>query len=521
VNRFVPALLLLASFTAFSGEPSTPPPADPIAAAMQSGRELFRQKQYVEALDQFALALTLKPEDREAAFLAGLSAYWSRRPGRALEFWNELLDTAPRKSMEEWKLETHRLIALLALKQSDAADAVIERIYELRRKLPELKSVPGFTREHIFLRVPPAALPPTVPASVVPRPVAGVAPPPVLLRVGAWEVFDDKHESQHVWQFLVRAQNAPDEPLLRTLLVSVATLPGGEAGFLLDEELGGTHLVYKRWLQKPTYADVRPLVIDILGGRLAPIEGKAPETAPVVVAKPPVKEPDRTQTNAELVALGRIQALALAPEATRILAIAAKLVSVDLDVTKLTRLSLTDTQLATRYLNEMKAKAPQAQEDAAELIDLINKAQAEHLVAALSHVDALGKRSPYLDYSILTGLNTRGRDCPTALLVECIGNADPMVRQTAALLLARAGDRHALRLLFKEVETSDAIGCSIVSEWLSELIGPQLGEVPLASRPDIDDALAKWKKNAAQWWSDHDKKLKHNSKKAADEPYWK
>ncbi|MCY3023584.1 MAG: hypothetical protein NTW87_31780 [Planctomycetota bacterium] len=194
---------------------------------------------------------------------------------------------------------------------------------------------------------------------------------------------------------------------------------------------------------------------------------------------------------------------------------AARLHSVEFDVTRLSRLSLTDKLLAERLLGDLNAKAPFAQEDAAELVDLISKAKAEHVREACSKLGRLGPRQPYLDYALLTAFNTRGRDVPQALLKDLAKSPDFMVRQTAALLLGRSGDKRGLALLFKELEQTDALGGAILQGSIEELAGPVLGAPPPARAASVgaglndaeEQAFKAWQQKAAKWWQEHGGKL--------------
>ncbi len=476
-------------------------PADPADAKAREGREFFRNRRYSEALGSLATALTLRPEDRDLAFLTGLAAYWAGRPAQALGFWNELFDSRVGGAREMWKIETHRVLALAALKRADATDAVVDHIYELRRKHAELQQNSGFTREHFYVRVP----------------VDGGTQ---VLRVAAWEVFDDRNESQFVWQFSVQDPNGADDAFVRKLWLETTVLPAGEPGFVLTDEVQQTRHVYKRWIQKPIYAEIRALIVEILVGERKPIED-VPLTPTQNGAGKEAQQKALRGFSDESVALqNRISTLKVAPEVTRILLLAARLADVNFDVTRMTRLSLTDAELARRSVDELKSRAPGAQEDAAELVELLAKAKQEHVAGVFNALSVLGARPAYLDYTILIGLNTRGRDLPGAYLKQCALSPDALVRLTSALVLARAGERAALAVFFTELDGADAAGCTIAFGLLTELVG-----VPMNAPPPADKeggaALRTWKKSVAQWWSEHRETLKHDPNPAPNAPYYK
>ena len=524
--RFLSCSLLLPLAFVLAGEaaaetaptPAAPKPAfDPVEVQLNAGRECFRKRDYAAAFEKFSQALALKPAHREARFLAGLAAYWAKRPEQALEYWNGSLDSAPRGSAEEWRLETSRVMALFALGQLDAAEQVVARLYELRQKVAEAKKAQGFVRENLQI---------------------------ADCRVGCWEVFDERHEAQEIWSFPVVALAPADEPIVACLGVAPALLPDGKAGVVLNEEGRGYTRVYKHWAQRPSYAEVRAVLLDVLQGKVQPLEEKKADNAdtfPSAAAEallpwhagsrsqqqraapgsqqpgpPPGRPKQRILSEVELGSALKVQALGLDAEAASILTVAARLRDIEFDVTRLTRLSLTDKLLAERCLGELKAKAPFAPEDAAELVELLSKAKAEHVRAACEKLSKLGARQPYLDYALLTAFTTRGRDVPTAFLKDSLKSRDFMVRQTAALLLARAGDLRGLTQLFKELESADALGCTILLGSIEELVSTELGAPPAARSASAgaglneaeELALKAWQQKAAAWWRENGERLK-------------
>ncbi|MCY3023583.1 MAG: hypothetical protein NTW87_31775 [Planctomycetota bacterium] len=273
----LPCLFAVASETI--PEPAPRPPAatlppDPVEANIKAGRELFQKRQYAAAFEKFTLALAIKPKHRDARFLAGLAAYWARRPDEALEFWNRLLDTAVRNSDEEWLLETHRVQALYALNQVEAAEQVVARIYELRSKAPAGRKARGFVREHVYVG---------------------------NSRLGCWEAFDEKGEVQDQWSLPVTALKLPDEPVVARLYVTAAPLPAGGNGFVFAEEGLDYNRIYRRWNQRPEYGEVRALLTQVCQGKLAPLEelrvdnsAKFPAAKEARPAQPPPAAPAAT-----------------------------------------------------------------------------------------------------------------------------------------------------------------------------------------------------------------------------------
>ena len=511
---------------------------DPVAEHIRQGRDHFQNRQYDEALYQLTAALTLKPADKTARFMAGLAAYWARQPELALDHWNAFLDSAKRNTEEEFQAETHRVMALSAMKQIEAAESVVERIYELRRdKVKTARESRGYVREHFY----------------IPPPQGGIE-----LRAGVWEAFDDRGEMQEPWVFPVYAIVPPaeliskavkDEPLVKRLSVKNVVLPGGKPGFVLLEEGAGYTRVYKQWAQRPDYREARAVLIEALRGKLLGFEEKtienegqfaviraAPLAPPVAAntalpakhvqepAQPALKLPDalpeRKPTASDLAVGAKLAAMGLDPEPARMLTIAARLLDVDFDITRLTRLSMSDAPAGERYIQELKARSPFAQEDAAELVDLVNHARSQHVATVFEKIPKLGARKPYLDYVLLTALNTRGKEMPQALLKECLLNPDLLVRQTAALMLARLGDRKALGQLFLEIEQSDAGGLAIINVALEELLGDAIGTPP-PDDPKNAALIKAWQQQAAKWWRHNESKLKHNPEPGANQPWWK
>ena len=129
-------------------------------------------------------------------------------------------------------------------------------------------------------------------------------------------------------------------------------------------------------------------------------------------------------------------------------------------------------------MQQLAKKAPFAQDDAAALLKLISQAKSKELEAVWTALPKLGERHPYLDFVLLTALDSRGKDVPDAWLQPLLDSADFMVRRTAAMLAARQGDKEALGLLFDEVKKADWAACSILSISLAELLGGVLARRP-------------------------------------------
>jgi len=465
----------------------TVPKQNPIDKRIQKGRDFFQKKKYAEARTEFKAALALRPDHGDARFLAGLAAYWARQPELALDDWNTLLDKAPRDSAEEWELQRHRVLALSALSQ-DAADTCVERLYELRSegKVKAAQTARGFAREHL---------------------VSG------NLRAVVWEVFDERGESEDLWTCPV-VNDEKDQQPLKIISVKAALMPGGTPGFALIEEGPGYIRTFQRWAKKPDYAAVRPIVAGAFQCKLKALDEKAADNAgrfgPADAEKP--------VTERENIA-PRIRSLQLSPEASRMVNVAARLREVDFDITRLTRLSLTDPDLAERLVRELKARSPLAQEDAAELVDLLSRAKPEHATEAFASILKLGARKPYLDFVLLTAINTRGSaDAPPGLLEVLSQNKDFMVRQTALLMCARTGNPDSLQALVKEAESADATGANILGANLQEV----LAAVPAPPAPGAQDdaALKKWRDAIAAWHKGHEKNLKFNPKPKPGQPFW-
>jgi hypothetical protein len=151
---------------------------------------------------------------------------------------------------------------------------------------------------------------------------------------------------------------------------------------------------------------------------------------------------------------------------------------------------------------------------------VISRAKVRDLNTMAENLPKLGPRKAYLDYALLTAYNTRGADVPVFFLKETLQSPDALVRQTSALLLARYGERSALELLFNELQNADAVGCRMIQGWVEELIGPELGVPPPATRENNPEPLNKWKAKAAEWWRQNAILLKHTREPKAGGLYW-
>ena len=522
--RILPALitfLYLSFFSRIAAAESTPPAADPFETHVRAGKASYQGRRYADALKEFEAALKTNPVDRDARLFAGISAYWNRQPDVALMYLNSLLDTTKRNSAEEWEIERNRLMAFAALGETEAAETVVDRLYELRQsKVPAALNAKWFTREHIF---------------------SGDQ------RIAAWEAFDERNESAQVWTFpvsLVAPVSIPtgvngekpaadSEPLVRRISVERVQLRGGAPGFALAEYGAGYRRVYNQWTQKPDYAHVRSMVLKIIAGGLAFIEEsprdnraefvasateqpQQPAPAKIPAATPaspptgsdvPADSGKRVLTEREQQTADQIAAMGYGKNVARMLTLVSQLREVSFDVTRTARLALTDPGLAERQLSDLHAAAPHAQEDAAELVDLLLKCSGAEAQEALFETAKMATRKPYLDFVLLTGINTRGKDFPEGLMLQCLKSSDAMVRQSAALMIARQGGVSGLRQLFEDLKNADAVGCQLINNAFQDLLGPALG-APAELGSEKSETLAKeWRERALKWWTDNEKNL--------------
>jgi len=512
--QFAFCLLLSTSVTLTAGE--APPAATEPASDSQvsQGREAFQKREYQKALAHFERALSYG-ENRSTQYLAGIAAYWTRDYKRAMTYFDKLLEKAVRDSDDEWRIEAARVMTFSAQNEPDAAEAVTQRLYELRRKLAQTPATAGFVREHFFLN-------------------ATEDKTTRRYRVGAWEVIDPRGEAPDLWTFPIVALEGSEERVIRTLRVEIATLPGGGPGYALTEGEAPAKNTFKYWVQRPDYAAVRSIARRVLVGELPPLRDEAPPATPAKVgtaeapatpnpaASPASVGPTvRVFSQKDLDGAAKIARWGLQPAVSQILTLAVRLRDVEFDVTKLTRAALNDPKDADRLLEELRKTAPFAPEDAAELVELIAKVKTEDLTTASENLAKLGPRKPYLDYVLLTAFNTRGKDVPVFFLRETLQSKDALVRQTSALLLARYGERAALEILFKDIAATDALGCVMIHGWLEELLGSQLPPPPPPLRDGNPPSLDAWKEKAAAWWKEHATKLKHTPEPKPGEPYWK
>jgi len=516
-SRLLPtAFCLLVSSTAALTAGEAPPEILPAGETqVKQGRELFQKREYHRALASFERALTYDATDRTTQYLAGIAAYWARDHKRAMTYFNALLEKAVRDSDDEWRIEAARVMTFSAQGEHDAAEAVAQRLYELRRKLPQTPATSGFVREHFFLNAAPE----------------GDAKEPRRFRVGAWEVIDPRGESPDLWTFPIVALEGNEERVVRTLRVEITSLPGGGPGYALSEDEGPAKKTYKYWVQRPEYSAVRVIARRVLVGELQPLqdEKRPPAPAPSAAAATPAPAAPATPpaptvrvfSQKDLDGASKIARWGLPPTVAQILTLAVRLKDVEFDVTKLTRAALNDPKDAERVLEELRKSAPFAPEDAAELVELIAKVKTEDLTAASENLPKLGARKPYLDYALLTAFNTRGKDVPVFFLRETLQSNDALVRQTSALMLARYGERAALEILFKDLAATDALGCMMIHGWLDELLGNVLPPAPPPVRDGNPPGLDAWKEKAAAWWKERGPHLKHSPEPKPGEPYWK
>lgn len=478
---------------------------------MESGRVAFSRRNYAEALAHFREASVLIPNNHYAALLSGVAAYWNREPRVALDYWAPLAEKAQKNSPEEWEATRHLVMAWHALNEDERAEQGVQRMYDLRSKarLPQAMAANGFTRQHLWLGT---------------------------RRVGVWEHFDERGERSRVWEFHVVETKDGDEKEMASVAVELEPQAEGKVGYVLVED-GPARRVYKRWPAKPSYVEARNLAVAAVKGQLkyldadattavpdtqagATAETKATGTAAANTPTPGLTKPGTV--TAEQARLAKILGLKLSPAATRILALVAKLAGVDFDVTKYVRLSLSDPAAARKFEKEgLTGSQPQATGQASDLVQFIASAKAPDLQEAFRNVGTAlaGSKGDYARFVLLTALNTRGGDMPLEFLSSCLGSEDFVVRETAALLLARGGHKEGLEALFKELAAlgegkSGDEAARIVSFPLEELLGSVLGPCP------IRDTVG-WRESALAWWKQNEAKIGYVKGAPAGQPVWR
>ena len=478
-SRFALALMLAGAsqFLIFCGEtkPADAPannPADDAPALVKKGRALFDKNKFNLALKEFERALLKAPADKDARFLCGLAAYWARMPDKALSYWNQLADQTARGGNAEWDITRHRVMALSATQDIGAADMAIERMRELRAsgKASAGSSARGFVREHFFLED---------------------------VRAGCWEVFDDHNEAPNVWTFSVArpaSEKQNSDQLVATLAVERAPLPGGGAGFIFSEETSehGRELrkIYKRWVERPNYAEVRELALSVIKGDAHAIEEKV---------LPKISDAGALENDVAGLVPPHIKAMRLEPQAEAITAAAWRLSEVKADVTQLARIPAEDPPALAEYMHEFNTRYPHAARDASDLAERVLTARAGNLLAACEKITRMDARGSYLEFAMLTALNTRGRDIPSTLLESFAASKDFLVRQTSNLLLARMGEKAGLERLLDEAQQADARGCELLYAACSELLGAQIDSPPSVNIENAPEKLSAWKLKLSAW----------------------
>ncbi len=488
-------LIALAFARSASAVEVKPVDEDPV----KKGRKLFDQGKFKDSLAEFEKALVKNAGDRDTRFLCGLAAYWARLPKQALKYWDQVAEPAPRGTDAEWNIVRHRVMALSALKQFDAAELAIDRLREIRSggKSPSATAALGFVREHFFLED---------------------------VRAGCWETFDERGEAPNAWTFTVARPGSgkgdPDK-VVASLAVERAPLQGAGIGFAFSEEAREgppekqreMRRVYKHWATRPEYAEVRELALSVIVGTAKPLE----ETE---IKKPP---PSAAQTpDLEGVVPPEIKAMGLDPQAEAIVAAAWRLSAVKADVTRLARIAPDDAAGLQDFMREFNAQFPRAARDASDLTERVITAKAANVRLACEKISAWKERHAYLEFSLLTALNTRGRDIDPKLLETFAASSDFIVRQTANMMLARMGEKSALQHLFDEADKADARGCELLSVAYDELLGHQFDTPPAPVAENSAEKLKEWKRKLNEWLAANLEKLAYSpeAKEKPNMPYW-
>jgi tetratricopeptide (TPR) repeat protein len=481
--HFFSALLLLSGWS-MALNAGDAPPQKPVKSeaelAVNRGREKLNHGEFAEALKEFEAALNKTPGDKDVRLLCAETSYWARKPTRALAYFGQVVDEAPRGSNAEYNAIAYRVLCLNALDQPDAAELAVQRLLEIKvaGRSSQARSARGYVREHLWA---------------------------LNQRGECWEAFDSGPDALFLFRCTVTSDSSPPntDKILARMAVESSPLPAGGVGYVLSEEKDRMRRVYKRWVFKPEYADARGLFLDILAGK-APVleEARLPEPAAASAPEP--------------VPIG-IQNMGLPPPAEKIVFAAWRLRKVDTPLSKLAELGGEDTAGVTRYLEEFNARYPGAQRDLDELIGAIGRVKPDELRSACDALRKMPERSAYLEFGLLTAFETRAGNLPHALILDFLKSADFVVREAAALLLARAGDMRGLTQLFDELPGADMRKCVIVHGALKELLGPVLLDPPTG----LNGNIGEWKKDAQRWRADHLEALRFDSAKDTDGPRWK
>ncbi|MEI6231720.1 MAG: hypothetical protein WCT04_01605 [Planctomycetota bacterium] len=496
-NLIVPTLLVIASFSlaCFTLAGEAPSSAD----LVKEGRKHFEQAHYTAALDAFEKAIATGTAKRETQLLAAAAAYWARQPKRAMEFLNTLNDKTQLGGNDEWNICLCRIMTLHALGQLEAADLCVERMRDIRSagKSKLAREAKGFVRENIFGK---------------------------NMRAAIWEAFDERGDAPTAWTIIVtrrddapvtpakpgERQDPPAEKKIATLAVEVTALPAGGTGFAFTEETDEARRVYKYWTARPTYAEACALVLAVLGGTAEPLEEKLHK--PPLITVVGLDEDDAMSQE--------IRDMKLNAEAENIVVTAWKLRKVQADITKLARILPTDKAALETYMRDFETTYPRASATAGELSEIVSNAKAANVKIACEKLAKLSTRSPYLEFALLTALNTRDRDIPAATMMAFAQSRDAVVRQTTALMLARRGQKHGLELLLADLNTADPRGCELIAGKLDDVLGHVFDTPPNSSAADVEKKSAAWKSSVLDWQKANWDKLEFNATPVVGEGYW-
>ena len=262
-------------------------------------------------------------------------------------------------------------------------------------------------------------------------------------------------------------------------------------------------------------------------GPAAPVP-QAVQPEPAGAPAPGQTPAKRELTPAEQKRMAGVKALTTEPGVERILAVAARLADVEFDLFHYTQLSLHNPDAAQRFeAEQLSGPHPWARDDAALLVGLLSRAAPQEAASAFGLMDnvLVGGKADYARFALLTAINTRGGPMPEACVTSCLSAGDTLVRQTAALMLARAGRVAGLRVLFRELARAKARAqpdyadqvARLVGGALDELLGNVFGQCPADPR----QSTQAWRAAAAKWWADNEARVKHVPDAAPGQPLWK
>jgi tetratricopeptide (TPR) repeat protein len=253
--RVSPTVALAALAFAGIGFAEDKPETLSAESAFKTATDLMQKEQFNQAIPYLKRVQKDLPDNPAALWNLGIALVETGEHQKAAETWRSLRRVAP----EDWRAISKLVQAYQALGDIKSRDAEIKALYQFRKSSldPKVKDRERFCREQSDM--------------------AGQ-------RVFAFEYFSPQGPWKKYFLFSIVDKKGIEQSNISLGSYDVTTEISRELGetskdqrlYHLDAYQGSLHTTYAFFEEKPEYDRVRPMVVNILEGKLKPISGSKP-----------------------------------------------------------------------------------------------------------------------------------------------------------------------------------------------------------------------------------------------------